>query len=110
LRTIHDYKSRDEYSRYKWVNNKQYRKDILDDLNKTYGYNDFQYVLFCDGIASKYEKQIREYLEKEQIFIVTHGEILGWLFKNRNDEYTDNQILQLIRLINKHVSKLVEFK
>ena len=108
LRMKHEYKSREDYQRYKWINNIQYSKQILGALEKEYGYNDFKFVLFCGGINKKYEKDIKEFLKGRDIFVMTHSAVLDWLFKNRTNEYTDNQILQLIRLI-KNNTKEIEF-
>ena len=102
LRKKYGYNSRPEYSRYKWINDKDYRSKILDGLKNEYSYSDFKFVLFCSGVKSKYEREVKEYLKKEDIYVVTHREILKWLFKNRNNEYTDNQIMQVIRLIKQN--------
>ena len=108
LRQKYSYKSRTEYDRYKWVNNQEYRREILNALNREYGFKDFQYVLFCSDLSKKYEGEIRMFLQEENIGIVNHSEILKWLLKNQNNEYTDNQILQLIRLLKLNTKK-VEF-
>ena len=105
MRKRDGYISRDDYSRYKWVNNKKYRKDILNALKKEYG-EPFEYVLFCAGMSSKYEQEIKDFLKGEGIHLVLHKDILAWLFEDRTNEYTDNQILQLIRLIKKNTKKL----
>ena len=104
LRQEHGYVSRPEFGRYKWVNDKNYRKNILDSLEKEYNYPDFKFVLFCSGIQPKYEKEIRDYLKKEEIYIVKHRDIIKWLYNNITDEYTDNQIMQLIRLIKQNAT------
>jgi hypothetical protein len=110
LRKKYNYISRTEYARFKWINNKEYKKEILESLRKEYSYDDFKFVLFCSGIKpKKYEKEIKDYLNGEDIFILKHSEILKWLFDNRTNEYTDHQILQLIRLIKLNTSK-IEFK
>jgi len=106
LRKKHNYKSRVDYQRYKWVNNLEYSKQIIQALEKEYGFNDFKFVLFCGGINKKYEKDIREFLMNRGIMVITHSEILKWLFDNRTNEYTDNQILQLIRLIKKNAKNI----
>lgn len=102
LREKYGYKSRQEYARYKWINNVDYRNEILEKVKEEYGYDDFKFVLFCSGIKSKYEEEIKEYLQEENIELVTHQTVLQWLFENRSNEYTDNQIMQVIRLIKQN--------
>jgi hypothetical protein len=108
LRKKYNYKSRKDYQRYKWINNLEYSKQIIKALEKEYGYDDFKFVLFCGGINKKYEKEIRDFLMTKGIIVITHSEMLKWLFENRTNEYTDNQILQLIRLI-KNNAKTIDF-
>lgn len=108
LRKRDKYTSREEYGRFKWVNNKKYRSDILKSLNKEYKFKDFEYVLFCNGVTKKYEPEIKAFLKKENIGLITHKFVIEWLFKKSTSEYTDNQILQVIRLIKKN-SKKIEF-
>ena len=106
LRKKYGYRSRKEYGGYKWLNNKQYGKDILDSLNKEYGFKDFTFVLFCDGVKpKKYEEQIKEFLKEEKVKLVSHSDVLKWIFENRTNEYTNSEILQLIRLIKKNAKK-----
>jgi len=68
LREKDNYKSRTEYSRYKWINKKDYRDKILASLKYEYHYPDFKFVLFCSGIKSKYEREIKDYLKKRIYF------------------------------------------
>jgi len=103
LRAKYGYKSRPDYERFKWVNNREYSSRILEALEKEYGYKDFKYVLFCGGIHKEYEKEILDFLKINGITVITHKTILEWLFENRTNEYTDNQILQIIRLIKNNL-------
>ena len=106
LRSKRGYKSRTDYQRYKWINNIEYSKQILIALQEEYGYDDFKFVLFCEGINKTYELEIKEFLKKKDITVITHGEILKWLFEKQGNEYTNNNILQLVRLIKKNAKKI----
>jgi hypothetical protein len=109
LRSKYNYKSRSDYDRYKWLNDDGYKTKILNTLKQEYGFN-FEYVLFCSDITpKKYETEVKAFLKKENIYLVLHKDILKYLFENRTNEYTNNQILQLIRLIKKNTTK-IEFK
>ena len=104
LRKKHGYKSKPTYERFKWVNKKKYRKAILKAVSKEYSYDDFKFVLFCGEPIPKYRKDIINYLDGEGILLITHSEILDCLLEESNNEYTNNQILQLLRLMKKHFS------
>ena len=92
--------SKNNYGKVKWVNDKKYRKEILEAVTETYG-GDFKFVIFC-GEATKNKEEIKKYLEGEGMELITHAEILKSLFDNSSNEYTNNQVLQLIRLIKTH--------
>lgn len=107
LKKKYGYKSRDSYSRYKWVNDKKYRSDIAKSIENEYGLKDFTFVLFCGGIENKHSKEVNDFLEKENIKVVTHKEVLKELFETRTNEYTNNDILQLIRLIKNNAEDVL---
>ena len=89
------------YGKVKWVNDKKYRKEILKAVSKEYGYKDFKFVLFC-GEPTKHKEEIREYLKGEEMELITHSEILTSLFEKSSNEYTDNQVLQVLRMMKQH--------
>ena len=102
------------YGKVKWVNDKEYRAEILKAVSEEYG-GDFTCVLFCGEPIAKDNDDIRNYLKKEEIELITHSEILESLFEESSNkesnkkEYTDNQVLQLIRLINDHKTSGLTF-
>ncbi len=106
LRKRDKYKSREEYGRFKAYNNKEYKRKILNELEKEYGYKDFSCVLFCYSVNRNYEQEIREFLKKENIMIITHDEILKCLFEESNNEYNNHPILNTISLTKKNKKKI----
>ena len=110
LKIKQNLKYRKEYSRYKWINNKIYQNKIITEVNKEYGFSDFKFVLFCLKIQSKFEKQIRAFLKSKNIYVITHDQIIKELYDSVNNEYIDNQILQLLRLIKKSTNTQIVLK
>ncbi len=101
LRKRDEYESREEYGKFKYYNNNEYKREILNKLKEEYGYKDFTCVLFCYSINGNYEQEIREFLEKENIMIVLLADVLKYLFEESNTEYNNHPILNTISLIKK---------
>lgn len=94
-------KSREEYKRFKILNNPKFKKVFLLDVENKYGAG-FQFCIFALDIVNKRMKLIKEFLERERIFFVPYRDVIDGIIKYAESKtYSNDPELQLIRLMKR---------
>ena len=87
-----------EQGGYKIINIEEYKEKILRELKK-YGDEKFTFVLFVEKIQKKYEQETKDFLKKENITLVTHTDVISYLFENCKSDYNNHPILNTINIM-----------